>query len=153
MRERLFCRECEDIFMNFEQYAEKIKSRFIYPENEFIQFNNIDYSKFKLFLISILFRASVSTLYYFENIDIGHHEKILRKRLLKNSPGKYYEYACSMTLLIENIGISDKLIDLYPDVKMHYDGERIFRFVFGGIIWMFYPTFFLPGKKYWNFTH
>lgn len=148
IREKLFCRKCENIFMDYEQYAEKIwreiKSRFIYPENEFIQFNNVNYPKFKLFQLSILFRASISTLYYFENINIGHHEKILRKRLLKNNPGKYYEYACSMTLLIENVGISDKLIDLYPDVRVHDDGERILRFVFGGIIWMFYPTFFPP---------
>jgi hypothetical protein len=146
IREKLFCRDCEDIFMNLEQYAEKvidkIKSK-VYAVNDINYINSVDYEKFKLFQNSILFRASVCTEEFFQTINIGMHEERLRKRILYNNPGKPHEYPCSLTLLVEDFGISEQLI-MYPDFTVDPDNNRRYRFVFGGFIWTFFASLFPP---------
>ena len=55
--------------------------------------NKADYTKFKLFLLSVLWRASISSIEFYEHIDLGssHVERI--KEMLKNQDaGKETDY-------------------------------------------------------------
>lgn len=46
-----------------------------------------DYAKLKLFALSILWRASVSSHHFFRKVTIGPHEKHIRQMLLNGDPG------------------------------------------------------------------
>lgn len=89
----LLCATCDnDIIGSYERYASNI----IFDNTLFEERLNeegvkhyeipIDYSKFKLFLLSILWRSSVTTLPFFKHLSIGHYEEKVRKMLLHKQP-------------------------------------------------------------------
>lgn len=54
---------------------------------------NVDYKKFKLFLLSILWRASISKQELFKEIDLGRkHEETIRAMIYENNPGEADEF-------------------------------------------------------------
>jgi hypothetical protein len=52
------------------------------------------YSPFKLFLMTQLWRAGVASDAFWKNVRLGPHEERLREMLLRAYPGQTYEYAC-----------------------------------------------------------
>ena len=87
-REHLFCDGCEQLFGDLETYfaSEWFHSGKL-PESvecDQIEINGLDYTKFKLFHHSILFRASVSSLDQFKSVTLGKNEELLRQMLLSN---------------------------------------------------------------------
>jgi len=69
-----------------------------------LKLKNIDYSKFKLFLLSLLWRASISKHYFFKEIDLGNHEEIIRNAIINNDPLGEEDYQmCIMVYEINNI--------------------------------------------------
>jgi hypothetical protein len=46
-----------------------------------IKVENMDYHKFKFFLLSLIWRASISNHSLFERINIGHNEEVIRRKL------------------------------------------------------------------------
>ena len=58
-----------------------------------------DYNKYKLFLISLLWRSSISSRLFFSKIDLSEEIKNdLRLKILNNDPGKPEEYPCFITM-------------------------------------------------------
>ena len=104
----ILCRECDnEIIGKIETYAanalyynnfsvdKKIKCKTkIHPNGTEIRIvTNIDYNKFKLFLLSILWRASISSHPFFNEITLSkEHEKTIREYLLNenNIPENIY---------------------------------------------------------------
>jgi hypothetical protein len=139
-RERLLCWDCEQQFGRYENYARKI----IYGGTEIgryqIQnpqrFVGIDYGTFKLFQLSLLWRASVSRLPHFGNIDLGPHESVVHQMLLRQHPGKSYDYGCVPMYLVQPKDVPlDKAI-LAPE-KIYSHGFRGYRFMLAGCLWLF----------------
>ena len=94
LREKLLCKNCEGILNKFETYAcELWRNQFLNISNQFNCLNGIDYQKFKLFLISIIWRCGITTNSHF-NIDLGIHQEKMRDMLYNNNPGNYDEYGC-----------------------------------------------------------
>ena len=54
--------------------------------------NGIDYATFRLFDLSVLFRASTSDHPNFREVDIGPHEERFRRMLLEGDPGQDRQY-------------------------------------------------------------
>ncbi len=103
--------------------------------NKLIKIEGIDYRKFKLFGLSLIWRASVSTNDFFANIDLGSHEEIIRKKLLEDEPGDENEYAIVFTAVsLGNAPIKDLVMQ--PDV-LSEDGLKYVRCFLGSFIWMF----------------
>ena len=50
------------------------------------QIPEYDYKKLKLFFLSVLWRASVSTQPFFEKVSLGPHEAFIRDALLRGDP-------------------------------------------------------------------
>ncbi len=102
----ILCRECDNyISQNFEDYASKLlfgglpiaigeKSQLIKDNNGvlFSQISNVHYVKFKLFLLSILWRASISTQKFFEAVQLGPHENVIRRMLIKQDAKSVGDY-------------------------------------------------------------
>lgn len=114
----ILCRECDnEILGKNETYVSKLlygplsgkKSKipiFFKTTNHeglttFI-INNIDYKKTKLFLLSILWRAHISSHPFFTEVDLGPHAEILRKMILENNPKDENSYETVLTMLKKN---------------------------------------------------
>jgi hypothetical protein len=114
IREYLFCDSCEGILNEYETYAAET----IYAKNQkneaflkkanqnfsqtvfLYEFENFDYSKFKLFQMSLLWRLIVSSKY--ETNDIGEHAEKLRIAILNKNPLEEHQYGCFLqTILYE----------------------------------------------------
>jgi hypothetical protein len=57
-----------------------------------VQAPRVDYSRFKLFHLSVLWRASVSSRDEFREVRLGPHEERLRQMLLRGDPGGESDY-------------------------------------------------------------
>jgi hypothetical protein len=60
----------------------------------------LDYPIFKLFHLSILWRASVSALDDFAGVTLGPHEERLRKMILTGNPGAITDYRLAASVLL-----------------------------------------------------
>lgn len=86
----------ERVFTEWDDYASELlinqKSSFEPIKHNsngeiiFFQIAGYDYIKLKLFFLSVLWRASVSSQHFFRKIDLGSHEPLIRASLLKGDP-------------------------------------------------------------------
>ena len=140
IREKLLCSECENNFSKLEGYAARLfnKDYTISAEynNDNVLFHGIDYKKFKLFQLSILWRASVSSLPFFSQINIGPYERKIKMMLIDKKPGEFYECGCVMVfhLSIEKEIMNGIILNPY---SFRSYSHRSYCFVFGSILWVF----------------
>lgn len=102
----LLCVACEQKIGKWESYAEKILNgsphvkmpNVVRTEDDLIQLvSDIDYNKFKLFLLSIIWRASVTNLPFFREVALGReHEERIAKMLINDDAGAEDEYPISL---------------------------------------------------------
>jgi hypothetical protein len=138
-REYLFCEACEQ---HFNEYCEK---RFLAqwveaaplpnPWNvEDVHWASFDYASFKLFHLSVLFRASVSTLPTFAEVSLGPHEERLRKILLSRNPGEYWQYPIFGHAVVHHK--TKRLVPMVSQgVRSSLEGLRCYGMIYGGVHW------------------
>lgn len=82
-KEKLLCRNCEQFLsVNYEGYGTQLfkKHKNVIKTKDYIEFSGFKYTDYYLFLVSILWRASVSTLPDFSNVKLGpEFEQIIGK--------------------------------------------------------------------------
>lgn len=107
-----------------------------------IKVGGIDYKIFKLFQLSILWRASISTRELFQYVNLGKHEEIIREMLLSEESGKEEKYGCIIKIMYFNSMI------LSPN-KSKINGHIFYKFSFGAsfvfqvtLLPKHYPHFF-----------
>lgn len=140
VREHLLCEKCEQQFSKYERY---VSQTYYHKEVKDIQQNdnvfiaeNVDYLLMKLFQLSILWRASISSLKIFGDVKLGPHEETLRTMLINENPGRYYEYGClQFAVRMNDKKLADGLI--MPPALFKVDSFRTCRFTFGGLIWVY----------------
>lgn len=98
----ILCEDCDNrVIGQYESYASKVLYGGKVPikvknlkigDNKFIEVENINYKKFKLFLLSILWRASISDRNFFNTVYLGPYEEVLRKMILNMSAGSVNEF-------------------------------------------------------------
>lgn len=140
--EKLLCLGCEAHLQDFENYASRVLrggAEIDIVENaDKIIFSNINYNKFKLFQMSLLWRASVSNRPEFSRVNVGPHQEKLRELILNKDPGEPYEYGCliiaprSMNKVLSKVILAPELIKV--------DGHRCCRFLFGSMFWLFFVS-------------
>jgi len=143
LREDLFCQACETKLSRYEGYAATLirdipnfqtdsSGRFIYSEN-------IDYSSFKLFQLSILWRASISKNPDFAQVSLGPHEEKVHQMLIQETPGEPFEYGCIMMTILDPMLIH-KVISSPVRVKPKPFGHTVYKFMTGNLTWLFFVT-------------
>jgi len=140
MREKLLCGKCELKFSQWENYANRafVEAHGVRVThiNNRIVLQGIDYRTFKLFLLSLLWRSSVSTLAFFDEVELGPHEEKLRLALLNNDPLQPNNYPCALTAVkIDGVFFPDW--HLAPSLTK-YDGHHVYRLLVSGILFMFF---------------
>jgi len=108
------CVDCEAKMNKWENYAEKVlygTTHFKVPkatptDDPLIQLiEGIDYNLFKLFLLSILWRASVATHEFFIEVNLGSaHESSLAKMLIEEDPGEELDYPVMLVFAKGDVG-------------------------------------------------
>jgi hypothetical protein len=153
LREYLLCNDCEQHINEFEKYANSVM--FYEPpkninQNHRIAFiEGIDYKLMKLFQLSIIWRASVSSLQTFSEVKLGPHQERLRKMVLDSKPGKYTDYGCLQTaIFIERNKLASDL--LMPVDLVKINNFKTYRFIFGGMMWLYFVSNHNEKFKYKN---
>ncbi|WP_157373395.1 hypothetical protein [Algoriphagus terrigena] len=143
----ILCKECDNsLLSSFERYfsiffnsnkipiekSPNLISDFDLNGNKFFHCSNADYSKLKLFFLSILWRSSLSNHEFFKEISLGPHEDKIRLMLLNNSPGDVDDYPV-MISIVDQAPKSPKDYIGQPTLKK-YKGHKIAGFWISSIM-------------------
>jgi hypothetical protein len=153
IREHLLCKICEGKFQIFEDYVKRafidnktVAGRKIQSVQmqDGIVLQNLDYKKFKLFLLSVLWRMSITTRDFFANVSLGSkHEEIIHAALLDEDPLQPEDYPCVVELLtLGGQFYQDFLVKPYCVRGAH----RIYMAVIAGLRFSFYVGGCVPPK-------
>lgn len=140
LKELLLCDECECQLSRYEKYAHQIiyvggnSERIVTDSPEFFVVAGIEYPQLKLFLMSLLWRASVSKLEFFARVTLGPYEEQLRRMLLAEEPGPAELFGCQITA----VELDRELLEVIrmPD-KVHLDGHTSYRFLIAGFMYVY----------------
>ena len=133
----IVCSKCENIWQEWDNYAQLIladkplNGRVRYHNNKRICYivNNYEYRKLKLFFISMVWRASVSSQPFFSKVSLGQFEDSAKKHIANNDPGD--SEAFSVTLAKFNHPLAKSILDPHAD---KYSGVNYLRFYLAGYI-------------------
>jgi hypothetical protein len=140
IREKLLCEKCEGKFSQWEGHA-----RGVLYGGECIEITTndakgsertVDYAKFKLFQLSILWRVGVSTHEGFSSISLGEHEGVLRRMLLEETPGNTETYGCVIIYSSKHTDITSNMIHCMG--MSDVDRVACARLLLGGFFWFFF---------------
>lgn len=137
LREYLLCGCCEGRLRAWETYAAGILRNL--PDTtqagpgEVIEVRDVNYGKFKLFQLSLLWRVGVATHASFAEAALGPHLDNIRDLLKDEDPGHRARYGCLL------IGFRGGSVDRVgrPPISCRIDGHRSLLFLMAGLIWVF----------------
>ncbi len=141
IREKLLCADCETKLSKWERYASQaIFHKIAQPEkyDDALIFRGINYKIYKLFQLSLLWRASIARDQFFHNVSLGPHEVTIRNMILEENPGETLQYCC-MTVAPQGEESSWSDLIMMPETG-RIGGHKIFWFVINGISWIFFVS-------------
>lgn len=105
---------------------------------------NLDYQKFKLFLLSILWRASISSRGFFRDVNLGPYEERIRTMILEGDPGRAEDFPILMMSWLADDSISHDFVG-QPGINRATQGIR-YVFPIAGITYVYHvsPNSMLP---------
>ncbi|MEP6647837.1 MAG: hypothetical protein ABJC12_12180 [Saprospiraceae bacterium] len=98
-----------------------------------LRFHNMDYTKLKLFLLSILWRAHISKHPFFQEVQLGPYAEKLRKMLLEHDAGPEDEFEVILLHVDSKQTRPEKA--LFQPRKMRVDGNYQYVFYIDRIIY------------------
>ena len=141
--ERLLCQECEVQMSKWEGYARGV----FYGDDPRIKIEDnggrvvlsgLRYTPFKLFQMSLIWRASITNRQEVHKINLGPHAERFRKMLFEECPGESHQYPAILMSLPRSL---DQILRefIYPPELLpnKIDGHTGYRAVFGGLSWLF----------------
>jgi len=144
----ILCKECDNIILGEnENYACKIlyggkvvgvsMVNEINPNNvEWTKAVGVDYKKFKLFLLSLLWRFSISSDNFYTSVSLGKHEEIIRKMILDGNPGEKLDYPCMLTSYRKH---KDLPIHIMSQPTKHRNNSGIcYSIMMNGLLYTFF---------------
>jgi hypothetical protein len=158
--DRIVCDDCEKRFGPYDNYAAKTLvhnfNRYIrVPHNgqsAAVVVPKPDYHRLKLFAISLLWRAAVSSHVFYRKVKIGPFEKRAREMILADDPGDADDFATWWSTF--DIPDSPGIMDPF---KEKWGGVTAYRFYLGRVLAYikvdqrpmpkaFVPIALIPGK-------
>jgi hypothetical protein len=139
-KEYLLCRDCEQQLSLSERYARHqfygIDSPFQSFKERGIIWRGLDYAKMKLFLISLLWRMSLSEHHFFGHVQLGdRHECIIRSMLLNSRPMEPWRYGCHLARL--DYGAEPLGAIFSQPQRFKESGRTGYRFLLAGLLVIF----------------
>ena len=153
LREYLLFQKCETKLSKYEKYAKGLLQEipnFSHDESLGILYSNdVDYSKFKLFQLSTLWRSGVSKHEAFTQVRLGSHKEKLRQMLVDDNPGSKSDYGCIMSIILET-ELLHKIIQSPTRFKKRLYGRNGYKFVTGNLTLAFIVTSHPPSQAMQN---
>ena len=98
-----------------------------------IEIADFDYRKFKLFFLSLLWRAGVTSREPFRHVSLGLHEERIRQLILKKVPGNPEDYAVILGIHRDTPKYGLPMLEPKP-LRDDETGIRYYRFSLGHLI-------------------
>lgn len=133
----ILCSDCDNKIGEWDEYAATFfKNKF--QSNHYIlddngikvayQITSFKYDKLKLFYLSLLWRACVSSHVFFRKVNLGPYQEKLHQHLLRNDPGSPDQFA----IIISKFNYDSKMIPLLDPQRSRYDGVNVYKIYFYG---------------------
>ena len=139
IHEKLLCKQCEEKFSKWENYARRVlyggECLEIIKDVPGVLSCKVDYEKFKLFQLSILWRVGISTYEGFSSVKLGNHENVLREMLYNEAPGSAETYGFVNFHLTKHTDITSNAIHC---MGSDYNGIPCALIMLGGSFWIFF---------------
>lgn len=99
---QILCIDCDNKLGKYDEYGIKIfLNDAIIPfpnSNEAYLIKNINYTKLKIFLLSVLYRASITSIQEFKSIDLdGYYEEKIRNMISNEDTGDFNDFPFFIT--------------------------------------------------------
>ena len=135
-KEQMLCLECDQQFGKYETYVGNLWDKSFPRVREGTEFimEGLDYKRFKLFLLSVLWRASVARHEFFRAVSLGPFEEIVRRMLREENPGLPDSFAVFPVIQHSENVIIDTIVQPFRD---RVGAFTFYRFIFGGVVWHF----------------
>ncbi len=133
--QHLLCDSCEQLLSRWEDYASHFfEGKYLHIHKDLGKHRiakNAKYHELKLFLMSILWRFSITTNPFLRGTTtLGKHQEIIRRMLLASDPGRSWQYGCFITALTAD---QQQIPDLIlPPSQIEIRKRTIHRMVIGG---------------------
>ena len=140
-KEHLFCEDCEQHlnreletpFRKFWQETSPLPDPWADDSPRQLK---VDYNRFKLFHLSILFRASLCTLPMFSEVSLGPHEENIRKLVLNLDLTEAHMYPVAGYAIVHHK--TRELIKMVSKPQaFKLGGRRCYGIMYGGAEWWF----------------
>ena len=150
----ILCSECDNNLLGhyYEDYASRVMYGGQLLEHEcplfqncisqhgikFIKCQRVNYHKYKLFLLSILWRASISKRPFFSEVNLElEHEAEIRRMILTKDAGEVSKYPIFICTYLETQDLPKQLI-AQPRLITHLTGSKFYSFMINGYFYDFY---------------
>jgi len=150
----ILCGTCEQIIGDYETYAAgshfldlSIECEYFKKEDKTLTISGLDYAKYKLFYLSILWRMSITTQPAFQYVDLGKkYNEVLRKMIFYGNPKKYYHFPILSSHFFNDKGFPHKLY-LSP---IQYDSKQysMVHLLLNGYVHNFIVSDTIPKSKF-----
>lgn len=140
--ERLLCAECDNTRLQkyehyFARFWTKKRSEIIAQATNPLIFRDHDYHATKSFLLSLLWRMSISSLDVFKGVSLGKAlEETLRVGLLEDRTFSLHELPVIIVAPLFNGKVLTDFI-LQPDCE-EIDGQQIYRCIVCGLLYSYF---------------
>jgi hypothetical protein len=145
LREYLLCDSCEGhLNTSYEcpnvAVWEALVNRSEHPGlditygTEVANVTGVDYARFKLLLLSILWRASVARRREYSAVRLGPYEDSIRQMLIAKDPGPPSLFPCVMTLLKRPVRM------ISPPAMVKYLGHTTYQFMLTDVVLWFFVS-------------
>jgi len=145
IREYLFCAECEarlNVYESaFAHYWFKRALPHLPAEAAGARINGFDYTAFKLFHLSILWRASLSSHNFFRAVSLGRYEQKIRHMIWEGEAGPEEHFPIIGVLLVDREdggAIRKELITPFTPAKLY--NCHVYCSCYAGCEWLWFVT-------------
>ncbi len=140
IRERLLCRECEQFLSTaYEDYFARFWFQTAPLPNPAssgpYELTGFDYTKFKLFHLSVLWRTSVASGSAFQQANLGPHEAKVRRMLRDQNAGEPYDYPVLASIWAFPDTKRPAQGTVMPPIFTRSDGHGLYAMIYGGCVW------------------
>jgi len=143
----ILCKECDNLTLGrLEDYACRILyggikgPRLVNEINkggvEFITCYGVDYKKFKLFLLSLIWRFSIAKSEFYNFVDLGEHEEKIRKMIFEDNAGDVSDYPCCIQSYRRYSDLPFQIIS--QPMRHRHDGAICYSVIISGLLYTFY---------------
>lgn len=134
----ILCQDCENLFKVYDDYGFKILVQNETAQEELIhegkivgyRINKVDGDKLKMFFLSVLWRASISTQQFYSKVNLGDLEDVLKEMIWECSVGGPHDFSFVLAKF-DDQSVGKSMLDPHGE---EWSGVSYYRFYMYGYV-------------------